>query len=124
MTRQLTDIRKLLPVLTTAFQVEQLKMSKIMSRMTALKAQLRELEQASSFDPMGAAARGGADFLWENWVKDRRKLINQELALTAREREEARGALIAAMSKLEAAKQLENRATHIAAQVQIRRANY
>lgn len=124
MTGQLADIRRLLPILEMAFQAEQLKMAKITGRMTALRAQLADLDRPEAFDPMGSAARGGADILWETWVQDRKVLINQELAHAARDREAARGDMVAALSKLEAAKQLEARAQFSARQVTARRANW
>ncbi len=124
MNTQLLDIRRMLPLLNMAFQAEQLKLAKITQRINGLKQQLDTLDRPGDFDPMGAAARLGADVLWETWVQDRRKLINQELALAARDREIAKAQLIAALSKREAAKQLELRATAAAWALQERRASY
>ena len=124
MNDQLDHIRKLLPVLNMAFQAEQLKMTKIVERISGLKQQLCDLDRPDVFDPMTTASRGGADILWETWAQDRKVLIHQEIAIAARDREAAKGALIAALSKLEAAKQIESRAIAAARQLKARRASW
>lgn len=124
MTNPLSDIRRLLPMLDTAFQAEQVKMAKILARIRDLKQQLVSLETPETFDPLTMASRGGADILWETWVQERKTLINQEIVLAARDREAVRGAVIAALSKLEAAKQMEARATLNARQTAARRSTW
>ena len=124
MTENLDGLRKLIPVLDMSFQAEQLKMAKIARRISDLRDQLKALERPESFDPMSAATRMGADVLWETWVQERKVLITQEMALVMRDREAQRDALIAALSKLEAAKQVEKRATLLAQQQAARRSNW
>lgn len=124
MSAPLTDIRRLLPMLDMAFQAEQAKMARIIARMRELSQQLQSLEHPQSFDPSHAASLGGADVRWERWVEDRKVLIQRELALAARDREQAKDHVIAALSKLEAAKQMEARASSDARQTVFRRSQW
>ena len=89
-----------------------------------LRQQLKAIEQPESFDPMSAATRMGVDVLWEAWVQERKALITQEMAFALRDRETQRGLLVAAMSKLEAAKQVEGRAVLRAKQQAARRSSW
>lgn len=111
MTRDLEDIRRLLPVLDMTFQAEQLKMAGIMTRIDRLKSQIDDIENAQStgggFDP---ATRAGADVLWQGWAQDRKKRINRELALAMRDREAARSGMQRTLAKVEAARMVEARA--------------
>ena len=116
-------ISRLIPVLDMAFQAEQIKMAKIARRIAALRDQLKDLDRPESFDPMSVASRMGADVLWETWVQDRKMLIMQEMAHAMRDREAQRSLLVAALSKLEAAKQVEARVTFLAKQQAVRRSN-
>lgn len=124
MSKALKDIRRLLPALDAAFQAEQLKMARIVARIRDLQKQANDLERPDRFDPLTMSTRGGADLLWERWVKDRKALISRELAFAARDREAAKGDMIAALSKLEAARQMERRATKEADQITSRRADW
>ncbi|WP_281981072.1 hypothetical protein [Thalassorhabdomicrobium marinisediminis] len=124
MSDALSDIRRLLPVLDTAYQAEQMKMGRIMARIRSLSDTLRELENPQSFDPLGPASRLGADVRWEAWVQERKDLITRELAQAYRAREEARTGMAAALSKLEAAREMERRAAAQARQLALRRASW
>jgi len=124
MTSDLNDIRRVIPVLEMAFRAEQLKMAKIVQRIADLRAQLTSLDRSESFDPLSTANRMGADVLWETWVQERKTLIMQEQALALRDREAQRSQLIAALSKLEAAKQVERRASQHAKQQVLRRSSW
>jgi len=124
MTSDLNDIRRVIPVLEMAFRAEQLKMAKIVQRIADLRAQLTSLDRSESFDPLSTANRMGADVLWETWVQERKTLIMQEQALALRDREAQRSQLIAALSKLEAAKQVERRAAQHAKQQVLRRSSW
>lgn len=116
------DISRLLPLLDMAFKAEQLKMSKVVARMAGLNSQLASLERPDFFDPQTVAFRGGADVLWETWVNDKKALIQQELALAARDREALRVRMVAALSKLEAVKHLHRKAGQRAHRITDRRA--
>lgn len=122
MSVSLTDVERLLPLLEMAFQVEQVKMGKIVSRMADLKKQLDDLNRPSSVDPLSLATRAGADMRWATWVEHRKTLINKELAKAAQERERARANVAAALSKLDAARQLQARAVLEARRLAERRA--
>lgn len=124
MSDPLLEIRRLLPVLDMAFKAEQLKMAHVARRISGLRKQLSDLERPQSFDPMSIASRTGADVLWETWVKDRKALINQELALAHRDRELARSRLVETLSKLESAKQMEKRSAQDARQIASRRSSW
>jgi hypothetical protein len=102
------DIGKLLPLLEMAYQAEQLKMAKIITRIQDLRSQLQALERPrrASAPDINVATMAGVDLLWERWVQDRKVLINQELALASRDRELAKALVVKALSKLEAAKQV------------------
>ena len=120
------DLRRLLPLLEMAYGVEQLKMSKVLARIRELHNQLKALDRPESssvtdFDP---AILAGADLRWEQWAQDRKVLINQELALALRDREAAKQCLIKALSKLEAAKQVQIRNQAEQDQTKERRASW
>lgn len=112
MSSNLGDIRRLLPMLDMAYQAEQLKMVKVTTRIRSLQSKLSNLERPKTVEPdtFSAATLAGADLLWEGWAKDRKALINQELAHAFRDRETARVEMVNALSKLEAARQMEARA--------------
>jgi hypothetical protein len=61
---------------------------------------------------------------WDTWAQERKKVINQELALVLRDREQARDHMITALSKLEAAKKMQANAVSQARQTAIRRASW
>lgn len=106
----LKEIERLLPLLEMAFQVEQVKMAKIAARIAELKEQIAQLDRPRPSETMSAATRAGADMRWAAWAQQRKTLINQEMALASQERERARGDVAAALSKLEAARQVHARA--------------
>ncbi|MBU2992381.1 hypothetical protein Q4555_09275 [Octadecabacter sp. 1_MG-2023] len=124
MTGKLTSFRRLIPVLDMAFQAEQLKMAQVLSHIEGLAKQLAELERPQSVDPLSLASRTGADVLWETWAKDKKVLINQELARAFRDREILRERLVKTLSKLEAAKQMEQRAVLEERQLALRRSSW
>jgi hypothetical protein len=124
MTNPLQDIQRLLPLLDMAFQAEQMKMAKIARRITDLKQSLLDLERPARADPLSAATLAGADLRWDTWAHDRKLLINQELIVALRNREAARGHMIAALSKLEAAKRMQTRAQRDVRQIAQRRASW
>ncbi|HCP82291.1 MAG TPA: hypothetical protein DIT67_12170 [Octadecabacter sp.] len=115
---------RLLPLLEMSFQAEQMKMSKITQRINLLNETLREIDRPIRSEPLSAATRAGMDLRWDAWVQDRKKVINQEMALAMRDREQARGNMIAALSKLEAAKKMQASAASQARQVAARRASW
>lgn len=108
----LADIQRLLPMLDMGYRAEQMKMAKVVTRINDLNAQLSALERPDlgSEDTLSAATLAGADLRWESWAQDRKRLINRELALASRDRERAKADLVKALSKLEAAKQMQARA--------------
>ena len=116
--------KRLLPLLEMAFQAEQMKMSKIVQRISLLNEKLREIDRPMRSEPLSAATRAGADLRWDAWVHDRKKVINQEIALASRDREQARGDMVAALSRLEAAKKMQLSVESQAHQVAIRRASW
>lgn len=126
MSQSLADIARLLPLLEMAYQAEQLKMAKILGRIRDLRAQLRALERPAvpPTEEINAATLAGADLLWERWAQDRKVLINQELAIALRDRELAKSNLTKALSKYEAAKQVEARTRADARQQQERRSSW
>jgi hypothetical protein len=124
MTNQLQGIERLLPMLDMAFQAKQLKMAKIGRRIADLKQTLLDLDRPVRAEPLSAATLAGADLRWDTWAHERKLLINQELTLAYRNREKMRGDMIAALSKLEAAKRLQTRAQFDARQVAQRRASW
>ncbi|MEN8841851.1 MAG: hypothetical protein ABF254_03130 [Octadecabacter sp.] len=113
-----------MPLLEMAFQAEQMKMSKIVQRINLLHDKLREIDRPKRCEPFSAATRAGADLRWDAWAQDRKKMINQEMALALRDREQARGFVIAALSKLEAAQKMQTSAASQARQIAIRRASW
>ena len=124
MSNSLKATKRLLPLLEMAFQTEQMKMSKIVQRITLLDEKLREIDRPIRSEPLSAATRAGADLRWDAWAQDRKKVINQEKALAFRDREQARESMIAALSKLEATKKLQTSVTSQARQIAIRRASW
>ena len=110
MTDALKEIERLLPLLEMAFQAEQVKMVKIVARIAELKDQISQLDRPRPSETMSAATRAGADMRWATWAQQRKSLINQEIALASQDRERARVAVTAALSKLEAARQVHARA--------------
>ena len=109
MTSKKTQIEELLPVLESVFRAKQVRLAKINQRINDLKAQMASLDRPSDIDLATPATRAGADALWDIWVQDRRKLIMKELALAARDRENERVVVRAALAKLEAARKLNTR---------------
>lgn len=124
MPSSLKATERLLPLLEMAFQAEQMKMSKIVQRINLLNEKLREIDRPMRSEPLSAATRAGADLRWDAWAQDRKKVINQEMALAFRDREQARGNMIEALSKLEAAKKMQMSAASQERQVAIRRASW
>ena len=124
MTNQLQDIERLLPMLDMAFQSEQLKMAKIGRRIADLKQSLLDLDRPVRAEPLSAATLAGADLRWDTWAHERKLLINQELTRAYRDREAVRSDMIAALSKLEAAKRMQARAQFEARQLARRRASW
>jgi hypothetical protein len=124
MPESLKATERLLPLLEMAFQAEQMKMSKIAQRINALNAKLQEIDRPMRSEPLSAATRAGADLRWDAWAQERKKVINQEMALAFRDREKARGDMIAALSKLEAARKMQISVASQARQSAIRRANW
>ena len=120
----LNATERLLPLLEMAFQTEQMKMSKIVQRINLLNVKLREIDRPMRSEPLSAATRAGADLRWDAWAQDRKTVINQEMAVTLRDREQARGAMVAALSKLEAAKKMQMNTASQARQIAIRRASW
>lgn len=113
MTSSLESLRALIPLLDSSYRVEQMKMRRISDRIADLKDQLACLErpQSPSQNEVTPATLAGTDLKWERWVKDRKTLINQELALTLRDREQVKIGLKAALAQREAAKSMA-RAQH------------
>jgi len=118
------QIDRLLPVLETVFQAKQADLAKINERIKALKGQLKSLDASTIQDIASPAQRAGADALWRTWVQDRRKLISRELALAARDRENMRFTVSAALAKLEAARKLKTHLMKGAEKTAERRANW
>lgn len=111
MTGSVAEISRLVPLLDMAFQAEQITMSQINAKIATLRAQLQNIERrpAMPADILAPAVRVGADMLWQSWVQDRKTMINRDLALALRDKERARENMIRALSKLQAAKNLESR---------------
>lgn len=124
MTNPLQDIQRLLPLLDMAFQAEQMKMAKIAQRISDLKQSLLDLDRPARAEPLSPATLAGADLRWDTWAHERKLLINQELIVALRNREAVRGHMIAALSKLEAAKRIETRAQRDVRQIAQRRASW
>jgi hypothetical protein len=124
MTNPLHDIQRLLPLLDMAFQAEQMKMAKIAQRISDLKQSLLDLDRPARAEPLSPATLAGADLRWDTWAHERKLLINQELIVALRNREAVRGHMIAALSKLEAAKRIETRAQRDVRQIAQRRASW
>ena len=124
MINPLQDIERLLPLLDMAFQAEQMKMAKIARRIADLKQSLLDLERPARADALSAATLAGADLRWDRWAHDRKLLINQELIVALRNREAARGHMIAALSKREAANRMQSRAQRDVRQIAQRRASW
>jgi len=124
MSTSIQDIERLLPVLETAFQAEQMKMSRVARRIADLQQALADLARPKPTEPLSAATLAGADLRWDAWAHERKLSINRQLALTYVERERMRKNLIAALSKLEAAKQVHKRAHAAAHQIAQRRASW
>lgn len=124
MTNPLQDIQRLLPLLDMAFQAEQMKMAKIAQRISDHKQSLLDLDRPARAEPLSPATLAGADLRWDTWAHERKLLINQELIVALRNREAVRGHMIAALSKLEAAKRIETRAQRDVRQIAQRRASW
>ncbi len=124
MTKTLDDIERLLPLLDMAFQAQKVKMQKIARRIANLRKAIQDLDRPASHEPLSAATLAGADLRWDAWAHDRKLSINQDLALAFRDREVVRGDMVAALSKLEAAKEIQTRALADARQIAQRRASW
>lgn len=120
------NINRLLPVLEMVFQAEQIKMAQVNLRIEDLQFQLRQIERPSSTSDfyISPAEKAGADMLWQSWAEDRRTLINQELAHAMRDKEQVRSSMKQALSKREAAKQIEAHASREAIQRLARRSSW
>lgn len=122
MSTPLTEIERLLPLLEMAFQAEQVRMAKVVARITALKDQIEQLDRPRPSNAFSPASKTGADMRWATWAQQRKTLINQEIALAAQQRETVRADVAAALSKLEAARQVHARALVDARRKEARRA--
>ena len=109
MNEKSSQLDSLLPILESVFQAKQGDLARINQRIQNLKAQLAQLDRPFQSGLGSAAVRAGADVRWEAWAQDRRKLIMQELALAARDRENERVVVARALAKLEAARALSTR---------------
>lgn len=121
MTDTLREIERLLPLLEMAFQAEQVRMVKIASRIAELKDQIEQLDRPRPSATFSAATLAGADMRWATWAQQRKTLINQEMAVAAQKREQCRADVAAALSKLEAAREVRARALLDARRLQSRR---
>lgn len=126
MSNAIEDIKGLLPVLETAYQARQLVMVKINQRISDLRTQMQSLDrpESGSGNDLSPAIMAGADIRWHAWAQDRKKLINQELALALRDRETARTSLAQALAKLEAGRQMKDRLEWEQLRLKERRSNY
>ncbi len=111
MTVSNAQFERLLPVLDSVFRAKQAQLAKATQKVSDLKNQLTLLDRPSVQNIDAPSVRAGADVLWDRWVKDKRKLITQELALASRDREEARAEVAAAFAKLEVVRNL-NKSLH------------
>ncbi|MGJ8611731.1 MAG: hypothetical protein ACSHWY_11585 [Octadecabacter sp.] len=123
MSTSVQDIDRLLPVLETAFQAEQMKMARVARRIADLQQSLADLARPKT-EPLSAATLAGADLRWDAWAHERKLAINRQLALVFVERERMRKTMIAALAKLEAAKQVQKRAHADVRQIAQRRASW
>lgn len=124
MTSKTSQIESLLPLLDSVFRAKQVRLAQVNQRIKDLRAQLATLDKPAGTDLNAPATRAGADVLWDTWVQDKRKLIMRELALAARDRENERVIVAAALSKLEAARQLSARLSKEDQKVAERRASW
>ena len=119
-----TQLSKLLPILDSVFRAKQTQLAQINHRINGLKGQLNALDRRTDSDIGSPAVRVGADVLWDRWVQDRRKLIMQEMALAARDRENTRVVVAQALAKREAARKLQRQLSDQDKKVQERRASW
>ncbi|SLN32014.1 hypothetical protein [Pseudooctadecabacter jejudonensis] len=104
MSAKLDQIQQLLPMLDMVYRAKQSHLQNAARRVQELRTQLAELDRPVSECFDDPSTRAGANLLWETWVIDRKKKINQEMAHAARDREEAKAKVAQALAKLEAAR--------------------
>ena len=105
MSSHMSDVSRLWQVTEAAYAAEQAKMTRLNLRETQLRQQLSDLAAArkSTNTPMeeDAAARAGADFLWQKWVDSRVTDLNSELARVLVEKSRVHASLTRAFGKFQ-----------------------
>lgn len=112
MTSRQGELVKLERVLEAAFQVEQMQMAELTSRIDLIRDRLTALRQSSARTPkseIDPAQRVGADILWESWADSRRRDLNSKLALLRQEKELRHEKLVRAFGKLQAVREMSRR---------------
>lgn len=84
MTKTTQDMARLMQVTEAAFNAQRAKMMQLTRREDAIRQQIAELTEPRPADPTtlqdDAAARAGADFLFQQWLDRRIVALNQEMA--------------------------------------------
>lgn len=91
--------------------------------LTALSVALRDRVNASQDDP-DVARLAGADVNWQAWVEQRRRLINQELALCLATQDQSKEAVAKAFGREQAVLDLQKRSLARLKRAQTIRSNY
>lgn len=84
MTRTRDDLSRLMKVTEAAYSAERAKMMRLTEQETAIREQIALLTEPRPTEPTSleddAAARAGAEFLFQQWLDRRIATLNRELA--------------------------------------------
>ena len=112
------------------FRAAQAEFAGLLERETRLRQNLSQLIEnrqsrvAQSPQPGDVALIAGADMRWQQWVDQRRAVINGELARVMAMKESCRAKLKLAFGRDQATKALQKRAAQARLQTSRRRGNY
>lgn len=103
MSRASEKLRGLCALLDMAFQAEKAKMAQATRQIEDLTSQITALDSPKAIDENPSVVMAEVLTLWETWIADRKKQLNQELALALRNREALRPLVSKAFARREAA---------------------
>lgn len=108
-------LQQLAMITKTELNIAQMNLAKLRRReaelrdaLTALSVALRDRAESSHGDP-DAARIAGADVNWQAWVEQRRRLINQELALCLAKQDQSKEIVARAFGREQAVLNLQRK---------------
>lgn len=108
-------LKQLAMITEAEFNIAQMELANLRRReselrqsLVALSAALRDRAE-TSLDNTDAARIAGADVNWQAWVEQRRRLINQELAICLSKQDKSKQAVMTAFGRDKAVLDLQKR---------------